>query len=513
MRTVWAWCVAVAFAATATQADAAWYQASSKHFVIYANESPRELSGFASGLERFDQAVRFVRRMDDPPVGDGNRLIVFVMPSVGSVQKLLGGDRFIEGFYTGRASGSYAFVPRTTGEEGPGSLNADTIFFHEYAHHLMFQMIDRPLPEWVVEGFAEFMSTVRFEKNGDVGLGVPAYHRAWGLIEGDQLPLETMLSGNYSKLTMDQRESIYGRGWLLIHYTTFEKSRAGQLDHYVDLLSKGTPALDAARTAFGDLKELDHDLKSYLNRGTMNYLRLPSSKFHDETIDVRPLSEGAAKVMPLRMQSKRGVNDKTAEPLAVQVRAIEARYPGDELVELSLSEAEIDSGHFDAAEAAADRALKANPRDTKAFVFKGRATAERAAKLSGAERRAMFETARHLFIQANKIDTEDPEPLVEFYKVFVAEGVRPTSNAIAALHYASDLAPQDEGLRMNSAVQYLNEGKLAEAKHALTVIAYDPHGNELSKVARTIIEKIDAGDAKNALAAAAIDAKADATSR
>src|SRR3954451_9623151 len=512
MRALLAWCVAAVAAVSGAPASASWYQASSKHFVIYANESPKALTDFANRLERFDQAVRFLRAMDDPPVGDGNRLTVFVLPSVGAVQKLMGGDRFIEGFYTGRASGSYAFVPRSTGEDRAGELTADTIFFHEYSHHLMFQTIDRPLPEWVVEGFAEFMSTVRFERNGDIGLGLPAYHRAGGLLFGERLPLEVMLSGNYAKLTPDQRESIYGRGWLLIHYLTFEKSRSGQLERYVDLLSKGTPAIAAARTAFGDSKQLDRDLNVYMNQATMNYLRLPGSKFHNEAIDVRQLSEGAAKAMPLRVQSKRGVNEKTAEPLAVQVRGIEARYPGDELVELTLAEAEIDSGHFDAAEAAADRALKANPRDTKALVFKGRATVERATKLTGDARHAAFETARHLFIQANKLDTEDPEPLLEFYKAFVAEGLSPNSNAIAALHYASDLAPQDEGVRMNSAVQYLNEGKMAEAKRALTVIAYDPHGNELSKVARTIIDKIDAGDSKNALAAAAIQAKADATS-
>ena len=49
-----------------------------------------------------------------------------------------------------------------------------------------------------------------------IGLGVPAYHRAWGLLLGDKLPLETMLSGNYSKLTPEKRESLYGRGWLLV---------------------------------------------------------------------------------------------------------------------------------------------------------------------------------------------------------------------------------------------------------------------------------------------------------
>src|SRR3954451_18132051 len=135
MRTLLAWCVAAVVAASGAPANASWYQASSKHFVIYADESPKALTDFANRLERFDQAVRFLRGMDDPPVGDGNRLTVFVLPNVGAVQKLHGyGDRYVEGFYTPRASGSLAFVPRSTGPNLPGTLSADTIFFHEYSH-------------------------------------------------------------------------------------------------------------------------------------------------------------------------------------------------------------------------------------------------------------------------------------------------------------------------------------------------------------------------------------------
>ena len=498
----WRVVLAATLAACSASAQAAWYRADSKHFIIYADESAKDLTDFATRLERFDKAVRFLREMDDPPVGDGNRLTVFVVPSVGAVQRLHGnGDRYVEGFYIPRASDSVAFVPRSAGPNLPGTLSADTIFFHEYAHHLMFQAIDKPLPPWVVEGFAEFMSTVRFEKNGDIGIGLPAYHRAGGLALGNALPLETMLSSNYTKLSPEQRESLYSRGWLLVHYLTFEKSRIGQLDRYASLLAKGTSGLDAARTAFGDLKRLDHDLNAYMSRNLLSYVKLNGAKFPAGSIEVKPLSEGASRVVMLRAQSKRGVDQQTAEPLAVQVRAVEARYPGDELVELTLAEAELDARHPAAAEAAADRALKANPKDTKALVFKARAVLARGAATPG-QRHAAFEEARTLFIAANKLDTEDPEPLMLFYRSFVEEGVRPTANAIAALHYASDLAPQDVGLRMTSAVEYLKEGNLTDAKRALIPVAYDPHGRELAQIARSIVEKIDAGDAKAALATA-----------
>jgi hypothetical protein len=233
----------------------------------------------------------------------------------------------------------------------------------------------------------------------------------------------------------------------------------------------------------------------------MKYLRLSGSKFHAVPVTVTALSPAAAKIIPLRAQSRRGVGDKTAEPLAKKVRAIEAQYPGDELTELTLSEAELDAGHPDASIKAAERVLQTNPSNTKALILKARATEKLAEKLDGPQRHRAFVTARDLFVAANKLDTEDPEALAEFYRSYGAERVPATDNAVAALHYASELAPQDEGLRMNSAIRYIQDGKFAEAKQALAVVAYDPHGGDEAQLARTIIEKIDSGAAKGAILA------------
>src|SRR6059036_173827 len=162
MRTLFAWCVATVVAATGTQANATWYQASSKHFVIYSDNNPRQLQSFASTLERFDQAVRAVMHYDDPPVGDGNRLTVFVLPTVGAVQKLAG--------------------------KQTGDIDTSTVFFHEYTHHLQFENLDRPYPVWLVEGFATFMQTAKVQKDGSVLLGAAPEERAWGLLGTDSIP-------------------------------------------------------------------------------------------------------------------------------------------------------------------------------------------------------------------------------------------------------------------------------------------------------------------------------------
>lgn len=503
--------------ALSAPATAGWYRASSKHFVIYSDQKPETLRQFAENLEKFDGAVRAVRGMDDLPLSQGNRVTIFRLRDAAEVQRLVNDKTgFIQGFYRGRAAGSLAFVaPGESSNARPQSytgsrmvyqqpntnLGENTILLHEYSHHLMMQDLRVPYPEWLVEGFAEFMSTAQFEKDGSVGLGLPATHRLYGLLNGTPLPLETILSGNYDKITAEQRESIYGRGWLLTHYLTFEPSRKGQLAAYLTALAAGTRPLDAARQSFGDLEALDRDLEVYLNRTKLRYVRVTGSSAV-APVQITPLSAGASAVLPLLIEVKNGVPANAAEGLAAKVRAVEALYPGDELIETTLAEAELDANHPESAEAAADRAARANPNNTEAIILKGRGIAARAATAEGTSRHALYEQARRTFIAANKIDAEDPESLMEFYLTFPREGIRPSDNAIAALHYASDLAPQDLGLRMNSAMQYLDAGKTADARRALIPIAYDPHGEDFAQTARDMIIRIDSGDAEGALAAA-----------
>jgi hypothetical protein len=495
-------CVAAAAAlAFSMPAQASWQVAKSKHFIIYADDNPRRVADFATRLEKFDQAARSLLQMDDPQVGDGNRVTVFVLP-IGAVQRLMGGDRFVGGFYTGRASGPLAYV----GKVGVAQeLGQQPILYHEYAHHLMMQQLDQPYPRWYVEGFAEFLSNAVFEKDGSVGIGMPAAVRARSLLYGRQMPLDQMLGETYgplNRLPSEMRESIYARGWLLTHYLSMEPKRAGQLSRYILAIAGGTPPLQAAQSAFGDLNQLQKELDSYLNRTRLNYFKIGEGRIHVPSIDVQPLSPGAAQVVQLRARIKKGVPAAEREALAAQVRAVEAKFPGDALVESTLAEAELDADHSAAAEAAADRAIAADPRNPEPLVLKGRAIADRAKTLEPAKRHELFAQARKIFIAANKLDLEDPEPLMNYYHAFVLEGVRPTDNAIDALHYASNLAPQDLGLRMNSAVAYLNERKLKEARSTLVPVAYSPHGGAITEAAREMIARIDAGDARAALAAA-----------
>lgn len=483
-------------AVAATPASAEWQRASSPHFIIYADESAAELKLYAEKLERFDKAVRIARSMKDPPVGDGNRLTIFVVSGPLEVQKLHPGiNNRVAGFYRSRATGSVAVVPRTLAR---GSVETpDTVFFHEYAHHLMFQEIDTPYPPWLVEGFAEFMSTAEVNADGSVGLGGAPVHRAGSLYRAkNPLPFSSMLGAEPTR-SGPERGALYARGWLLAHYLTFASRRRGQIEAYLAGIAAGRPPLDAAKAAFGDLTTLERETEEYLKTDKFPYLTIPARQLSIGAVTIERVSPGMTAVMPLVMRLKSGTDGDNRAGLAAKFRAAAAPFPADPTVQAVLAEAELDASDTAAAEAAADRAIAARPDMVDALIVKGRAILARAtAKQAGAS----FADARGWLMRANKLDPEDPEPLILFYQTYRGEKIRPTANAIAALHYAANLAPQDSALRLGNARQYLFDGRPAEARKALVPLAYNPHGGSLGEEARRLIGLIDSGQVTAAAA-------------
>ena len=51
----------VAACVMAVPASAEWVEATSRHFVVYSDESPEKVREFTEKLERFDRAVRTAR--------------------------------------------------------------------------------------------------------------------------------------------------------------------------------------------------------------------------------------------------------------------------------------------------------------------------------------------------------------------------------------------------------------------------------------------------------------------
>ncbi|WP_076068612.1 hypothetical protein [Sphingomonas montana] len=489
-------------------AAAQWFEARSDHFVIYAPGSADTARDYATRLERFDKGLRVIRKRPDRPSDRSNPLFIYVLDNPAAVERLCGANgkrkpatcRNVAGFYQPRASGSVAFTPRRSGDGGKFDLDAQTVLFHEYAHHFMFANYTAAYPSWFTEGFAEFNGTARFERDGGLGFGIPALYRGYSLLRGQPMPVAELLTVDNRKLKPEQRSVLYGRGWLLTHYLTFDKERDGQLGRYLTALNDGRSSLDAATAAFGDLKQLDRDLDRYLMASRMKYLVIGKDRLPIGDIAVRPLTPGETAMLPVRMRSERGVDAVAGRDVAAQARLLAAPYPNDVMVQTWLAEAEYDARRDDLAEAAADRALAADPKARDAMLYKGRAHVRRAV-LAHATDPAVWKEARSWFIKANRLDPEAAEPLMLFYDSFRAARVRPSDNAVLGLEKAFVLAPQDGGLRFRLAREYLRDNKRAEAKLVLAPLAYDPHSGPDNPAAR-LIARIDTADAATLRAAA-----------
>jgi tetratricopeptide (TPR) repeat protein len=494
--------LAIGLSLPAGPASAEWREASSKHFLVYSEGSEESLRDFATKLEKFDKAMRLRLGFPEEDLGPGNRVTVFVVDNTAAVERLARAKGSgVAGFYSGRAGSSLAVVPRVNGSGRVGDLAPATILLHEYSHHMMLQAAAAAYPAWFSEGFAEFYSTARFEKDGSIGFGAAANHRAWGLLGMPPLPIELLFDPAQRKLNQAEWEAtIYGRGWLLTHYLTFDRKRRGQLTAYLTAIQSGRKSLEAAHSAFGDLKVLDRDLKAYLKSRRLPYLPLKAELLSVQPVAVRTLRPGEDSIMDLRIRSRVGVTKDEAARLVRDLRKAAAPWPNDPAVQAALAEAEFDAENLDAADSAAARAIAADPKNVDALTYRARVAFERA-KASATANAAAWKSVRALIGQANRADPNHPQPLMLYFRSFGEQGIAPTPLAVQGLLQAFALAPQDLGLRMNAARQLLADGKAAEARLALSPIAFDPHGGTLGQQVSAVIAKLDSGGTEAALQA------------
>ena len=484
----------IAASAPATTAHAAWYEASSDHFVVYADDSVADLETFSRRMERFHSAMEVATNTKGVKPSPSNRVTIYVVRNDREVRKLAKAvGSALAGFYTPSAGNSLVVVPRV---DVHGKVTDGTMLYllHEYVHHFNHATSSFPMPRWMGEGSAEFFASASFEQNGDVRVGLAAQHRGYELFQGSTVSAEELLDPKVYEAKKGKnrgRDAFYGRSWLLYHYLTFAPEANGQLRDYIRRMVAGEPLREAALAAFGDFGALDKALDKYL-RNKLTALAVRNAAVAESPVRIRPLTAGEIAMMPVRIQAKLGVNDEEAKALVIEGRAIASQYPQDASVLATLAENEFDAGNDQAAIAAADRAIALDRMQVNAYLQKGFALFNAASEAKEPKAiAAAYREAVRPFLALNRMENDHPLPLIYFFRSFVDRGEQPTPLAVAGLERAALLAPFDLGLRMNLAQQQISEGRFAAARFNLTPLAYYPHPNSASEAAKVLLTQIE----------------------
>ena len=127
---------ALFFVALSGPAHAKWLEASTDHFVIYADDREKDVRQFAAELERYHAAMELVSGRKTGTPSPSNRVVIFVVDTQRDIRKLIGSDNpYVAGFYIPRAGSSRAFVQEIRSNRKRLSSSMHTLL-HESNTHL-----------------------------------------------------------------------------------------------------------------------------------------------------------------------------------------------------------------------------------------------------------------------------------------------------------------------------------------------------------------------------------------
>ncbi|HEX7781679.1 MAG TPA: hypothetical protein VF509_02620 [Sphingobium sp.] len=451
------------------KANAAWNQAQSKHFTVYSNGNVKELREFAEKLEKFDYLLR-VMSGTDAKAGD-RPLQVFALDSMGEVRSIAHNAN-VAGFYNTSERNAFAVVTRSSSRD-KFDLDSEQILFHEYAHHFMLHYFPAAYPAWYVEGFAEFYSTVTFKPDGAMIFGNPPLYRAPTLVRVGIYPLEKLFARTTDKLGALEGDSYYGTAWLLTHYLHYNEKRGAEFARYLKDVVTGVPDVTLDNHFEGGGKALEKELRAYLN-ARISASSLTTKELPPISVTITPLDPAQAALMKYRLRLMAGMPEAEREKFAEGVRETAAKFPGSAEAQGVLADAETLSDHKEAALAAAERAIAADPKYAPALGTKAALLLERA---NDSDKPEDWKAALSTIVKANRADLDDPVPLVLFYRYHAMRGGDMPAVGYDGLEKAFTLLPQNPSYRFMLASAYAHRKDYQAAIRVLDVIAFSPHAS------------------------------------
>jgi tetratricopeptide (TPR) repeat protein len=277
----------------ASSAPEQWVQVTSPHFKVITSSNDKQARHLLDQFERMRWMFQtlFPKSRVDPPIP----IVVIAVKNRAAFQQfepaayLAKGQMNLAGLFLRTPDKNYVLLRL----DGEGEHPYATVY-HEYTH-LQFSDAGDWMPLWLNEGFAEFIQNTEI-RNKDVLIGEPSVDDILYLRQNTLLPLATLFKVDHQSPYYhdEQKGSVfYAESWVLTHYLEIGDKEKGthRLTTYMQLVSQHQDPVVAAQTAFGDLKQLQQALETYVRAGDYKQFVLSSA--------AAPIDESSYKSSPL----------------------------------------------------------------------------------------------------------------------------------------------------------------------------------------------------------------------
>lgn len=242
-----------------------WLEVHTPHFLIVTNSNEKEGRRVARQFEGMRSV--FQRVFPDAELDRAASMLVFAVQDKRTLQEfepeayLAKGQLNLVGLFLSAPEKNYVLIlPNAPGVRPYAPI------YHEYAH-FVFSLRPQWMPLWLSEGIAEFyQNTEILDDKVRLGKGDPYLQSA--LERNPLLPLPTLFAVDQHSPYYHEEDKgsiFYAESWAMTHYLKDKDDLEGghRLTDYLDLLQTKVDPVAAATQVFGDLNQLQQDLKKY----------------------------------------------------------------------------------------------------------------------------------------------------------------------------------------------------------------------------------------------------------
>lgn len=284
----------VSISALASDSTDHWLEVRSQHFVVLTDSNERQARRIAGQFEQM-RAVFHTLMPNASSDAAGSPIIVLAFKdkkgfqALEPMEYLSKGQLDLAGYFMSAPDKNYILLRLDAQGEHPFAT-----VYHEYTHYMVRKA--EWLPLWLNEGLAEFYQNTDIQEK-DVLLGQPSQDDILYLRENRLLPLTTLFQVDHNSPYYhdEQKGSVfYAESWALTHYieVTDREKNTNRLRDYLQYLIQNEDSVTAAQHAFGDLKQLQKSLDSYVQQGNFKMFKINSAFTMDpSSYQVRPVSK------------------------------------------------------------------------------------------------------------------------------------------------------------------------------------------------------------------------------